>query len=310
MKEYDLHNHTMLSKDGEISACDLINMAANRGLKGIGICDHDEFPDENLYDYASGKGIKLALGIEFSCKNAHIIGYNLKSITDADKKYLENKFSELKNDYIVVAETMIDSLNKYGISINSESVKNAYNQNLIHKLFIMKYLSEFLDLGFNSWSDARKWLQNKEEQRQIEAKLNLGYNIKPSFYPKDGTGIDPFDPLEIIDMIHRSGGYAIWAHPFITPEKYRSDYFKQFADRGIDAVEANYAYQQNGYKGNESDAELELIMRRLLLERNIPVSGGSDSHYPLKTYKDKSPIMPGDYGIDQREVRQIDFIFR
>ncbi len=43
MKEYDLHNHTSRSKDGEISGRDLIDMAVDRGLKGLGICDHDEF---------------------------------------------------------------------------------------------------------------------------------------------------------------------------------------------------------------------------------------------------------------------------
>jgi len=41
MKPYDLHNHTIVSKDGQISERELIDMAVQRGLKGIAITDHD-----------------------------------------------------------------------------------------------------------------------------------------------------------------------------------------------------------------------------------------------------------------------------
>jgi 3',5'-nucleoside bisphosphate phosphatase len=310
MKKYDLHNHTMLSKDGAIDARELIDLAISRNLQGIGICDHDEFPDENLYEYASAKDIKLALGIEFSCEKAHIIGYNLKHINTVDKKLIEQKFAELRNDYIAVADTMINALSDLGIKISRDKVQNIYNINKPQKLFVMKYLSEHLDLGFNSWSEARKWLQKLEEDRQVKSNKKGAKSLKPIYYPKDGSGINQFDPLEIIDLIHRSGGYAIWAHPFITPENVRIDYLNKFADRGIDAVEANYAYQQNGYIGNESNKELEEVVRAWLIERNIHVSGGSDSHFPLKTYNDQSPIMPGDFGINQDEAKKIDFIFR
>jgi len=309
MKKFDLHNHTVVSKDGAIEARKIIELAAQRGLLGIGICDHDEFPDENLYDFAKLKGIKLALGVEFSCKDAHIIGFNMKEISDDDKKFLNEKFDELRNDYVTVAETIVKSLIEFGERISTEQVKQAYGKERIQKLFVMKYMAEHLDMGFKSWSDARKWLQRKEDERQTESKEKGEIFLKPSFYPKDGSGIQLFDPLDIIDIIHRSGGFAIWAHPFITPEAKRLTYFDEFHKKGIGAIEANYAYQENGYKGNETNELIETQVRKLLSEMGIPASGGSDSHFPLKTYKDKTPIMPGDYGINQDEISKIEFIF-
>ena len=310
MKEYDLHNHTERSKDGEISGRDLIDMAAERGLKGLGICDHDEFPDESLYSYASEKGIKLALGIEFSCVDCHIIGFNLRHLNDDDYKYLSDKFSEYRADTASVSETVVKSLKKEGIEISIKSIKKAYQRENLNKLYICKYLSEHLDLGFSSWSEARKWLQNKEDESQKEAEKRGEDNYSPTFYPKDGSGTGLFEPLEIIDLIHRSGGYAVWPHPFISPENIRFEYFKSFAEKGIDAVEAGYAYRQNGYKGNESNEELEVIVRQMLTKYNITASGGSDSHYPLKTYNDGTPIMPGDYGLTQDEAEGIMKFFR
>lgn len=310
MKQFDLHNHTIVSKDGATEARKIIDIAVMRGLSGIGICDHDEFPDENLYDYASSKGIKLALGVEFSCQKAHIIGYNMSRINELDKVFLGNKFDELREDYVNVAKTMIKALAETGVDISIEKVQNAFNKKKIQKLFVMKYMAEYLDLGFTNWSDARKWLQRKEEQTQNEAKKTGKDTLPPSFYPKDGSGVRSFDPLEIIELIHRSGGYAIWAHPFITPGDKRKEYLEQFYNYGIDAVEANYAYKENGYKGNETNDELEEVIRGWLIDYNIPVSGGSDSHYPLKTYKNNKPIMPGDFGVTHKEIEKIAFIFK
>ena len=48
----------------------------------------------------------------------------------------------------------------------------------------------------------------------------------------------------------------------------------------------------------------------MLEKYHLTASGGSDSHYPLKTYKDGIPIMPGDYGLDEDEAEKIMKFFR
>jgi 3',5'-nucleoside bisphosphate phosphatase len=288
MKPYDLHNHTSLSKDGKIPPKELIDLAISRGVKGLGICDHDEFPDESLYDYAKQKGLKLALGIEFSCRMAHIIGYNM-NIQDADRAFLEQKFDELRKDYDNVSRQMIQLMQKSGIDITYEKIQKKYNKDTFSKLFIMKYFAEELGLA-KSWSDSRKILKQK------------------GLYIRDGQDVEQLEPSEAVDIIHRAGGFAIWAHPFITPQPLRHKYFKELLPR-IDAIEVHYAYDQNGYPGDETNEQLETMVREEIKDMKTLVSGGSDSHFPLKTYSDLSPIYPGDFGISEEEYNQLFWIF-
>ncbi|MFH1653255.1 MAG: PHP domain-containing protein [Pseudomonadota bacterium] len=296
IKAYDLHNHSIVSKDGGTPEKQIIDLAAERGLKGIGICDHDEFPDESLYNYAEQKGIKLALGIEFSCKKAHIIGYNMNITDDRDRTQLEKYFNLMKSSYVEAAKKMIRAFRADCIDISHEEIQRAYNKKHVQKLFIFKYLAEKMDLGFESWGEVRQWLKRQSN---------------PDFYVVDGKNVIELDPVEVIHLIHRAGGYAIWAHPFMThPLEVREKYFDLFIQAGIDAVEADYAYQENGYSGKESNEALDSIIRKRLTEANVPVSGGSDSHFPHKTYADKTPIQPGDFGITEEEFQLIQHMFK
>ena len=290
MELYDLHNHTIASKDGATPGRDLIDMAVERGLNGIGICDHDIFPDERLYDYAKEKGIKLALGIEFSCYEAHIIGYNMK-LNEEDKLFLEDRFKRMETDYVNNTKIVIGSLQKKGFDITYDKVLDLYDRDKASKLWVMKYLVDELG-AFQSWADARRYLR--------EEKINV----------PDGYGIEKLYPDKVVDLIHRAGGYAIWAHPFITPEKIRNNYFNLLKKHNVDAIEAGYAYNENGYNGTESNCEIDQIVRSKLKKLDIAVSGGSDSHFPLKTYSDLSPIRPGDFGIGQEEFEKISFMFK
>ncbi len=287
---YDLHNHSIISKDGKTPAPILVDMAAERGMKGIGICDHDEFPDEELYDYARYRGIKLALGIEFTCDRAHIIGYNMQ-INGKDRDFLQERFQSLKKSYVNTASRIISTLNERGLDISYEKVSKAYDKEDLQKLFVMKYLAEHLGM-FPSWAGARKYLQQE------------------GVYWKDGADTEELHPVEAIRMIHDAGGFAIWAHPFMTPEDVREEYWQQLPEHNVDAVEAAYAYQENGYKGDESNNQLESIVRSRLKKLDIPVSGGSDSHFPLKVYADGQAIAPGDFGIDEKEYERISHFFR
>ncbi len=290
MKPYDLHNHTSLSPDGQISGRELIDLAISKQLKGIGICDHDIFPDETLYDYAKHKGIKLALGIEFTCNKSHIIGYNI-NIKGDDKTYLEQLFDQLKTAYVENCKKLIEALQERGINISYEKLQEFYNKDDITKIYVNKYLAEELKL-FQSWADARRYHQRE------------GIDFKAT------DDLNNFSSVDAINIIHRANGYAIWAHPFITTEDVRYEYFELFPQHNIDAIEAAYAYRENGYNGKETNEQLEILVREMLQQKSIPVSGGSDSHYPLKTYSDLKPIQPGDFGLTQEEFEAISFIVR
>lgn len=287
--DYDLHNHSVLSKDGLTPGKRLIDIAAKRKLKGLGICDHDEFPDETLYDYAARKDVKLALGIEFSCHKAHIIGYDMK-FSEQDRIKLRARFDELRENFVQVTRYVIDELGKRGIAVTYEEIKS-YAGKEPQKVFILKYLAEELKL-FAAWSEARRYLQEQ------------------GLYIPDDTGASMLHPAKAVEIIHRAGGLAVWAHPFFTPEALRPGYVADLLDAGLDGVEVSYAYRENGYTGPESNEELKHKTLAMFKNKGLIASGGSDSHYPVKTHADLRPIMPGDYGISSAQAAPLQRIFK
>ncbi|MEW5774935.1 MAG: PHP domain-containing protein [Thermodesulfobacteriota bacterium] len=286
--EYDLHNHSDRSKDGRTPGRRLIDLAAHRGLRGLGICDHDEFPDESLYAHARRKGVRLALGIEFTCDKAHVIGFGL-SPSKADRKAMEQRFTALRANAVRVAQQILAGLAGLGLPIPEERLR-AFAGKEPQKAFIMKYLVEELGL-FATWAEARAFLRSEGLAAQ------------------DSEGLPPLHPAEAVALIRRSGGVSVWAHPLLSPEHLREGYLRDMRDAGLDAVEAVYAYGENGYSGPESNAVLEARTLAMIRDTGLAVSGGSDSHYPVKTDLDRRPIRPGDRGITAQETEPFARIF-
>jgi len=188
---------------------------------------------------------------------------------DVNREFFEQRFARLRKDYVDCAKKIISSLQERGIDITYEMVLVHYDRPRANKIFVNNYIAEVLRevytgkevRRFHTGTEVRKWI--KEEK----------------FYVRDGEGIEKLDPRDAVRMIHEAGGYAVWAHPFITSENLRDEYFQEL---DVDAIEASYAYQENGYKGDEPNAELERIVREKIKGKGVLVSGGSDSHYPLK----------------------------
>lgn len=283
-----MHNHSSRSRDGRTPGRRLIDLAAHRGLKGLGICDHDEFPDESLHGHARKRGVRLALGIEFSCCQTHVIGFGL-ALSLAEEARLEERFAALRENSVRVAGRILEGLSHLGIRIPAERLR-AYCGKAPQKVFIMKYLVEELRL-FDAWADARRFLRQE------------------GLLAQDCDGLPPLHPAEAVETIRRAGGVSVWAHPFLTPEPLREKYLPEMLDAGLDAVEAVYAYQENGYAGPESNAVLEARTLALARAAGLAVSGGSDSHYPVKTGPDLRPIAPGDCGITAQEAEAFAHVF-
>ena len=81
LKRIDLHIHTNCS-DGELTPIEVVDKAVCNGVSVISIADHDTvdaYSDE-LFQYASSKGIKIIPAVEISTKTKkcgiHVLGYN------------------------------------------------------------------------------------------------------------------------------------------------------------------------------------------------------------------------------------------
>ena len=80
-KKIDLHIHTTIS-DGFLTPKEVIDEANKNGVYAIAIADHDtiEAYNEELFNYATSKNVKLINAVEISTKSKkagiHVLGYN------------------------------------------------------------------------------------------------------------------------------------------------------------------------------------------------------------------------------------------
>lgn len=274
--KYDLHNHSDGSFDCDFKGTELIKLAKNRDLKAIGICEHDNFPDYSLLNYANQEGINLALGIEFSCIDAHIIGYNLKLLKD-DEDFLKQRFKDFYQAHKEHGNELIRQLKNKGFHVCEEDILDFSGKSFVTAIDIFRYFSEFTH-DFDNWQDTRKSFR----ERKI---FDLTKKEKQHF-----------DPYNILELIKRSDGVAIWAHPLFSKTKGK-EYFSNFDPKSV-YIELNYPYLENGIDLVNSNEDLYSIVILESEKRGFMYSGGSDSHYPIKKHNSGLPIRPGDFGFN------------
>ena len=94
----DLHIHTTMS-DGAFSPKEVVDMAYDNGVEIMSITDHDtiEAYNDEIFEYAKSKGIKLIQGVEISTKTdkvgIHVLGYNY----DLNNQEFKDKLYKIRN---------------------------------------------------------------------------------------------------------------------------------------------------------------------------------------------------------------------
>ncbi|SOB58476.1 PHP domain protein [Pseudodesulfovibrio profundus] len=278
---FDMHTHSGRSWESKIPGRLLLTLARQNGLQGIGICEKDAFPDETLFTHAAKLRLKLALGIEFSCRDASIIGFGL-DLTTKDQTKLESRFALVREQTLQRAHVLIERLQSWDGTINRKNVA-AFAGRDPHPTFIVQYMVQARRM-FPSMIDAGRFIAEERLDSDLPA-LHLP------------------DPVDIIELIHRVGGVSIWAHPFMSPSEKQRPLMATLAEAGLDGIEAVYPYRENGYPGEESNEILQA--RTLSLTKNTDVffSGGSDCRYPIGPFEDTRLMLPGEYGITSHEAQ-------
>lgn len=190
MRKVDLHLHTNLS-DGLISPEEVVVKAKNSDCKIISITDHELINEYNAL--ANKYDINIVSGVEFntSISNLHLLGYAVKNYKLVDEVIQSLK---IKNESVCLE--VIELLRKDGFIISVELIK--------------KYLQ---DVGLDySILDKRKlvrYLMNMGYTNSIVETYNtiIGKNQK-YYVPNEKMATE-----EIIDLIRKSGGYTVLAHP-------------------------------------------------------------------------------------------------
>ncbi|MDO4569560.1 MAG: PHP domain-containing protein [Planctomycetia bacterium] len=265
---FDMHCHTLRS-DGADSPEELILHAAELGMEGVAITDHDIYPPEEIGGmpselFAKKHGMRLFLGYEFSCdtniEDVHICGYAL----DWRKAELLDEVEAAKKSKVDAYRKLCEILTQDGFPLDwSADVLGGRPEESAQKKFIFEALAK---KGYaSSWADAKKMVQK-----------NPRWSVKR-------RKIDPFDAIR---LIHACGGTAVLAHPYLIPEsldvpgrpKSRHEFILRMFDAGLDGIEARYTYDKTSYKGSLTPKEIESEVRERYAHVAKFFSGGSDYH--------------------------------
>lgn len=242
----DLHCHSTCS-DGSLSPTQLVELAAEAGLTGLAITDHDNIDAFKKAEKIAGeKGIKLIPGVELSTshkqESVHILGYAF-NVDDPGLKAFCNQHQERRLQRVV---KILALLKENGIHITDNDIKEA--------------------AGGEITSIARPHV--------AMAMVKKGYvkDLKEAFHRFLGDNKICFIPggmpssEESIAIIHRAGGFAVLAHPHLLAKQRTA---RHVAALGCDGIECFYAKMPR-------DSEQKWI--NLANEKNLMITGGSDFH--------------------------------
>jgi len=266
MIKYDLHVHSNYSSDASQSIEELFQRARKGKIKYLAICDHDNIESiPEAYKIAPQYKIVYIPGVELSCSSdeftplipintgIHILGLNIQY----DKDLFNEAMTPVKNASNNRKIKLINLLNDLGYDIGFDEIK-PFTTSKIKEALVSK----------GHFSD------------QKQAKKFLNSEIITSVLPSVRLKIQ-----EAIDLIHKLGGKAIWAHPYCGENKLFFDHEQvcQMMDylitQGIDGFEAFHLYTMDDRR---TDNILNYVEKF-----NLIYTIGSDRHHADNRYGDK-----------------------
>ena len=258
--KFDLHMHSTYS-DGIFDVKDLIERCKTRRLKLIAISDHDTTDHiKPAIEYGKKVGIHVIPAIELSTthnkKSLHLLGYGI----DSQNKKLNNELTRQQNARIDRIKKMIAKLHDIGWHIdNSKEIFNKYGS--IGRPLLAKIVFE----------------NNKNKDRCKKENINNFSEFLDKYLtPGAPAWVDRYrTTMELgIELIHKAGGIAVWAHPMWstrkTPEILELT-LTQLISFGLDGIEVFY-----GVHTREETKKLYNLANK----NNLIISAGSDFHSP------------------------------
>nr|WP_246566186.1 PHP domain-containing protein [Tissierella simiarum] len=242
---FDLHVHTNHS-DGILSPERVVDLAVSKGLNGIAITDHDTITgiEIGINHSLKYKNFKVIPGIEFSSvfmnEEVHILGYfvnyDLSDIIDITDK--------LRSSRITRGLEIVEKINNLGMDLTIEEVKAFSGEDYIGRPHIARAL---IKKGYV--------LTIKEA---FEKYLDRG---KSAYVERYKIAIE-----DTIDLIKKSGGISVLAHPGLLKNK---DIIKYCISKGINGLECIHS------KHKKEDV---LYLLKVAKDNNLIITGGSDCH--------------------------------
>ena len=255
MRYADLHIHSNYS-DGIKSPEEIINLAIKDNIKCISITDHDsiaaQYVTKNNYE-----GIDIIPGIELSTEykemELHILGYFI----DIENESLNELVNELNTQRIKRVEDILFNLKKYQINLELDDLavdmdstigRSHIANAMVRKGYFDNYKSAF-----------RSFL--------IQGKPGYVKGFRLNY-------------RDCIDVINKSGGVAVLAHPGQIYRKIEiENILKELRCFGLKGIEV--------YHPSHSQGDVNKFFN-LSKKYKLCVTGGSDYHGKVLGYDNLS----------------------
>src|SRR5436190_2015328 len=240
----DLHLHTNFS-DGTFSPEELAERGHKVGLAAMSLTDHDTVEGcARMATACESHGVRFINGTELTAElegsELHLLGYFIDienpTLLGEMKKYQSVRQSRIHE--------MVKKINELNIPLRAETVFELANCRSPGRPHVGRAL---VQEGFCTNMD--------------EAFDRFLKKHRPAWVPKMRVSA-----LDAIELIHKSGGLAVMAHPGLN----RSDeLIPRLVDQGLDGIECFHTKHSAG----TSEHYLKIAKRY-----NLLVTGGSDCH--------------------------------
>jgi len=247
---FDLHTHSTAS-DGMLPPREVVALAAERGLAGIALTDHDTTDGiAEAQGMAASLGIECIAGVELSCSGesgnpVHMLGY----FVNPDHAQLQALFASMRSERLERAGAIVTRLQQLGGSVGMEDVLREAGTappgrpHIARAMITAGMISEVDDAFSPDWfgPGGRAWVS------------------------RDGVPV-----ARAIQVIHDAGGVAVFAHPGArTRDGFREEALRQAVAVGLDGVEADHP-------SHEGDTVRRIS--EFAIDAGIVQTAGSDDH--------------------------------
>ncbi len=264
----DLHLHTNHS-DGVLTPNQLLEAVRDKGLAAFALTDHDTIdgyleagtllqPD----DPELVPGVELSVVVDQD--DMHMLAY----LFDPKSEELTSALRSFQEDRNQRGRRMVEKLNEMGLPLRFDQVLEAASGTAIGRPHVAEAM-------------VGQGLVSCFEQA---FKKYIG-NHGPAYIPKNRL-----EPREAIDLVHRAGGVAVLAHPFINRAYEQID---ELVEMDLDGLEI-YHYSHSKPQVKE--------LKRIAKRHGLLPTGGSDFHGRSEH--------EGEIGVDQIPVEFLDNLKR
>lgn len=247
---FDLHTHSTAS-DGTLPPREVVALAAERGLAGLALTDHDTVDGlAEAQGMAQSLGIRCIAGVELSCfspaaREAHVLGY----FVQPEDAGLATLFARMRVQRVERAAAIVQRVNEIAGALTMDDVLAETGGAPPGRPHIARAM-------------VRLGIITEVEHAFGEDWFGIGGR---AFVSRDGMSIQ-----QGIDAIHAAGGVAVFAHPGArTLTGLREEAVRHAATLGLDGVEVDHP-------GHDGD-----VVRRcaeLATELGLVQTAGSDDH--------------------------------